>query len=111
MARCGREVPNALLLAWIKLRVVGAGEIALRPRDFVLAAAFFAAVLVGVQDEPVVARTRVRADRVRADVLTSAVVRGTLVLIWIDNNTTYEISQTTEIHSFIQIQRFMGNEG
>lgn len=45
------------------------------------AAALFAVMLVVVQDEAVVAGTGVGADRVFADMLTAAVVDGTLVFV------------------------------
>ena len=80
------EVPDALLVSRIKLGVVGTREVALGPRDGVLAPALLAAVLVRVENEPVVARALVRADRVRAHVLAAAVVGRALVLVWMNSN-------------------------
>lgn len=77
--RRGGKMPDAVLPAGIRVRVVGATDLAVRRRDFVLAASLFAVVLVLVQSKPVVARTLVRTGRVSTLVLAAAVVRCTLV--------------------------------
>lgn len=79
--RRGGKVPDAVLPAGIRVRVVGATDLAVRRRDFVLAASLFAVVLVLVQRKPVVARALVRTRRVPALVLAAAVVRRALVHI------------------------------
>jgi len=79
VARRGGEMPNAILPAGVRVRIVGAADFAVRRRDLVLATALLAVVLVLVQREPVVARTLVRTGRVLALVLATAVVHGTLV--------------------------------
>lgn len=79
VARRGGEVPHAVLAAGIRVRVVGAADLAVRRRDLVLAASLLAVVLVLVQREPVVARALVRSGRVPALVLTAAVVHRALV--------------------------------
>lgn len=79
MARRGGEVPDAVLAARIRVRIVGAADLAVRRRDLVLATALLAVVLVLVQREPVVARALVRAGRVLALVLAAAVVHRALV--------------------------------
>lgn len=72
-------MPHAVLPAGVRVRIVGAGDLPLRRRDLVLAAALLAVVPVLVQREPVVARALVRPGRVLALVLAAAVVHGALV--------------------------------
>jgi hypothetical protein len=79
VSRRGGEMPNAVLAAWIVVRVVGARHHPVGRRDLVLAAALLAVVAVLVQGEPVVAPARVRARSVSAFVLAPAVVGSALV--------------------------------
>lgn len=73
------KVPDAILLRWIVIRIVGAEDLAVRCKDFVLAATLLAIVPIVVQRVPVPARAHVRADRVFALLLAPAIVDGTLI--------------------------------
>lgn len=77
----GGKVPDAILAAGVRVRIVGAADLAVRGRDFVLAATLLAVVFVLVQSKTVVARALVRPWRVLALVLTAAVVVRALVHI------------------------------
>ena len=81
MTRRGREEPDAVLAARIRVGVVGRGDVPLGRGDRVLAPALLAVVPVLLQDEAVVAGADVRADRVLADVLAAAVFHGAFVLV------------------------------
>lgn len=74
MSGRGGELPDALLLAGVVLRPVGAIDGADRRVDFVLAAALLATVQVVVQHEAVEAAALVRTDQVVALMLTASVL-------------------------------------
>lgn len=74
VSRCGGELPDALLLAGVVLRVVGAVDRANRRINLELAAALLATVHVVVQHEAVEAAALVRTYQVVALVLTAPVL-------------------------------------
>ena len=85
VARSRREMPNTIFPTRIVVRIVGAEHLPLSCRDLMLAASFFAVVLIVVQSESVVARAGVRTHVVLTDVLAAAIIGCALVLISEEN--------------------------
>lgn len=81
MAGSGGEMPDALLSRWIRMRIIGTQNFAIRSPNFVLATSFFAVVSVLVKGKPVVTSADVRSNSVATLLLTTAVIHSTFVLI------------------------------
>jgi predicted ferric reductase len=82
MSRSGDEMPNAVFLTGIKIRIIWTGYVAFWFGNFVFTSALLAVVFIVVQSKAVMARALVRSDNVMTFVLAASIVNGAFVHIY-----------------------------